>query len=267
MATLSEIQARQRPVRRTARTSNTILAGADCGKLFDVTSGTFSQTFTAAATLGASWWVDYINSGSGVVTLDPNSSETIAGASTYTLGPGQGGRIFSDGTNLQIQPFINVVGFTAAGAALLDDADAAAQRATLGVGWSKVGATITLSGTSQTRTDIPAGKRIRVSLRGVSASADGSVLLVGYSVNNGSGYTTYLSQSIGAGSALDGFVDFTNFTSTDECWAHSVVGTPGSSNTVDYDAISLASAINAIRVSISGGASFDAGTASVWVEN
>ncbi len=70
---------------RTARTSNTILAVADQGTLIDVTSGTFSQTFTAAATLGSGWWLWYKNSGTGTITLDPDGAELINGASSFTV--------------------------------------------------------------------------------------------------------------------------------------------------------------------------------------
>jgi len=41
---------------RSARTSNTILGAADVGTLIAITSGTFTQTFTAAATLGSGWF-------------------------------------------------------------------------------------------------------------------------------------------------------------------------------------------------------------------
>ncbi len=70
---------------RSARTSNTILAEADRGTLIDITSGTFSQTFTAAATLGSGWYCYIRNTGTGVVTLDPNASETIDGVASGTL--------------------------------------------------------------------------------------------------------------------------------------------------------------------------------------
>jgi hypothetical protein len=86
---------------REARTSNTILGVADSGKLIDVTSGTFTQTFTAAATLGDGWYVWYKNSGTGVVTTDPNGAETIDGVSTGTIESGDTFLITSDGTNLQ----------------------------------------------------------------------------------------------------------------------------------------------------------------------
>ena len=40
---------------RSARTSNTALVKGDLGTLIDITSGTFTQTFVAAATLGNGW--------------------------------------------------------------------------------------------------------------------------------------------------------------------------------------------------------------------
>lgn len=73
---------------RDARTSNTILGVGDLGKVIEITSGTFSQTFVAAATLGSGWFCYVYNSGSGIITLDPNSSETIDGSSTKSVQPG-----------------------------------------------------------------------------------------------------------------------------------------------------------------------------------
>lgn len=67
---------------RSARTSNTILAAADIGTFVDITSGTFTQTLTAAATLGSGWYCWLRNSGTGVITLDPNGAETIDGLTT-----------------------------------------------------------------------------------------------------------------------------------------------------------------------------------------
>jgi hypothetical protein len=81
-----------------SRSSNTILALADWGKSFIATS-TFTQTLTAAATLADGWYVDYRNNGTGVITIDPNSSETIDGTSTtLVLNPGEGCRIWCNGT-------------------------------------------------------------------------------------------------------------------------------------------------------------------------
>lgn len=83
----------------SARTSNTILAAGDKSTLVDVTSGTFSQTLTAAATLGAGWYTYLRNSGTGVVTIDPNGSETINGATTLAIYQGVTALIVCDGSN------------------------------------------------------------------------------------------------------------------------------------------------------------------------
>lgn len=86
-------------ISRSARTSNTILGVADNRAYIDVTSGTFTQTIGGAATVGAGWFVDYGNSGTGVVTVDPNAAETIGGAATLTINPGEIYRIICDGSN------------------------------------------------------------------------------------------------------------------------------------------------------------------------
>lgn len=89
---------------RSARASNSMLAMSDKGKLIDITSGTFTQTFDAAATLGDGWWCYFLNSGTGTVTLDPNASEQINGASTYAALGGQYHLVQCDGTTLTAVP-------------------------------------------------------------------------------------------------------------------------------------------------------------------
>lgn len=74
---------------RSARTSNTILGTADKSTLIDITSGTFTQTFTAAATLTDGWWCYIRNSGTGDITLDPNASEQIDGLTSFIMYPGE----------------------------------------------------------------------------------------------------------------------------------------------------------------------------------
>lgn len=86
---------------RSARTSNAALSAVDKGNLIDITSGTFTQTFAAAATLSDGWWCYLRNSGTGVITLDPNASETIDGAATRVLDPGQSVIVQCDGTALR----------------------------------------------------------------------------------------------------------------------------------------------------------------------
>lgn len=85
---------------RSSRTANAILTKADNGSIIDITSGTFSQTFNAASALGNGWSITITNSGTGVITLDPNASETIDGASTLSLLSGDVRIIQSNGTTL-----------------------------------------------------------------------------------------------------------------------------------------------------------------------
>lgn len=72
-----------------ARTSNTILAASDHGNYIDCTTASFTQTFTAAATLAAGWWCILGNSSSTTLTLDPNASELIDGLTTYPMYAGE----------------------------------------------------------------------------------------------------------------------------------------------------------------------------------
>lgn len=87
---------------RSTRTSNTILAASDWRLYVDVTSGTFTQTLTAAGTLGDGWYVDYGNSGTGTITIDPAGTELIGGLSTLTVNPGEIYRIQCDGSNFNL---------------------------------------------------------------------------------------------------------------------------------------------------------------------
>lgn len=83
---------------RSARTSNTILGTADTSTLIAITSGTFTQTFTAAATLGSGWFCYIQNAGTGDITLDPNASELIDGLSSYIMYPGEARLVQCDGS-------------------------------------------------------------------------------------------------------------------------------------------------------------------------
>lgn len=72
------------------RSSNTILDVSDIGKTFRATS-TFTQTLDAASTLTDGWWVGYRVEADVVLTVDPNSSENIDGATTKVIaGPASG---------------------------------------------------------------------------------------------------------------------------------------------------------------------------------
>lgn len=84
-----------------SRSSNTILGVGDRGRTIRATSS-FTQTLDAVATLGDGWWCEYINEGTGVITFDPNASETISGQTTLAFGPGESGIILCNGSNFQI---------------------------------------------------------------------------------------------------------------------------------------------------------------------
>ena len=86
---------------RQARTANIAIDDGNLGNWIDITSGSFTQTFDAAGTLGSGWWCYLSNSGTGVITLDPNGADTIDGAATLVLRPGERVLVQCDGAALR----------------------------------------------------------------------------------------------------------------------------------------------------------------------
>lgn len=85
--------------RRAITGADTVIAG-DNGGLLDITSGTFTLSYTAAATLGSGFWCVIRNSGTGDVTHDPASSETIDGLTSFVMYPGEARLVQCNGSAL-----------------------------------------------------------------------------------------------------------------------------------------------------------------------
>lgn len=86
------------------RSSNTILGASDRGKTIIVTAS-FTQTLSAAATLGDGWHCNFIIDSGATLTLDPNSTETVDGSATKAIaGPAQG-RLVCNGTLFRTEGF------------------------------------------------------------------------------------------------------------------------------------------------------------------
>ena len=97
-------------IKRVARTSNTALTSIDASKIISMT-GTWTQTFAAAAALGDGWFCYLRNDGTGDITLDPNASEPIDGLSSYVMYPGEVRLVQCDGaalTSIVLQTFVKV---------------------------------------------------------------------------------------------------------------------------------------------------------------
>jgi hypothetical protein len=93
---------------RRAITGADTVGLADIGNLIEITSGTFTLAFSAAATLGDRASGLLYNSGTGDVTLDPNGAETIDGLTTRKMYPGEIIRWYVTGGNfkcLVLKPF------------------------------------------------------------------------------------------------------------------------------------------------------------------
>jgi hypothetical protein len=80
----------------TAKTT-TYTAGAD-DYVIHCTSGTFSVNLPTAVGITGKVYI-IKNSGSGLITIDPNGSQTIDGVTTYTMGQAESVQVISTGSN------------------------------------------------------------------------------------------------------------------------------------------------------------------------
>lgn len=77
--------------------TNYTAGSSDRSKALIWTGGAGTLSLTAAPTLGNDWFIQVRNSGTGDLTVDPNSSELINGGSTLTLSPGDSCIIVTNG--------------------------------------------------------------------------------------------------------------------------------------------------------------------------
>ena len=78
--------------------SNYTANTSDRASVYVWTGGAGTLSLTAAATVGNDWFVMIRNGGTGNLTVDPAGSETINGASTLTMAPGDSAIIVCNGT-------------------------------------------------------------------------------------------------------------------------------------------------------------------------
>lgn len=81
-----------------AKTTTYAVVVGDKGKLIDCTTGTWTLSLLAAATAGDGFTVSVRNGGSGVITVDPNLSETIDGGATLAINSGESAVLYCNGT-------------------------------------------------------------------------------------------------------------------------------------------------------------------------
>lgn len=81
----------------TRATAYTVVA-SDRGQVISCSS-TWTLSLTSAATLGSGFVVAAVNTGSGVITIDPAGTETVNGNATWTLNAGDAVAMVSNGVN------------------------------------------------------------------------------------------------------------------------------------------------------------------------
>lgn len=177
----------------------TVVAG-DLGTIINCTSGTFTVSLTAAATLGSGFncWVwNTSSTTSHVITVDPSGSETIDGKTTLLLRRGEGMQIVCDGTNWQTGDKKTMRAY----AENMSTAD--------GAPLAGGGASIAIGSNAVVSDDGFGGYGVAIG-RSTLSNGVGSLAL-GYSakVTTGSG-SSYYSTAIGANSGANGSVCASN---------------------------------------------------------
>lgn len=251
----------------SAQAAGFAIGASDQGKIFTV-SAAATVTLLAAATASTNFTVAVYNSGTvTVVTIDPNSTETINGQTTFIVAPGSAVILVSDGSNwtgLFMRP----------GPRLMTEQ-------------------ATTSGTSKDFTSIPSWvHKITVMFDGVSTSGTDAILIQigdtsGVEVANYLAACTQLTDGVAvtvtayttgfginmvaAGAVIQGAVTLTLMDRTNQTWT--VSGGVGHSNaarvTQCHGAQTLTGGfvLDRVRITTTGGTdTFDAGSVNLLIE-
>jgi hypothetical protein len=176
----------------SSKTANYTVISTDLGKIINCSGGNITIALTAAATLGAGFncWIWNTNTIAYSVTIDPNASETINGATTLVVTAGSGIEIVCDGTNWLVNGmrFINALSTTVSPTALANASGSSAVA---------LGPSSTASGTGSSAFGY-----------GASAGAQYSVAIGTNSGFNGSVTATGLGSTAIGGSYASGIDSF-----------------------------------------------------------
>lgn len=92
-----------------AKTANYTVTTSDIRKVIDATTGTWTLTLPPASSAGDGFWIGVRNSGTGVITIDPDAAELIDGAATITLVAGQSALVVCNGAAWKTVGLVPVV--------------------------------------------------------------------------------------------------------------------------------------------------------------
>jgi len=200
----------------------------------NVTSGTFTLDLPAASTCTGKT-LKIKNSGTGVVTLDGNSSETVEGVATFPLGLGSYVEITSTGTAWILTGGVPDTGSREVGGSI--DADWALHGSAGFLVLRRVGNRVTLTGrikrvtASGSRADmdrvytIPTGFQARTSYVPLGTAVGPNYIIgVASNIASSAGFDVMFTGASGTWAADEG-VFFTASWITDNAWPTSLPGT------------------------------------------
>ena len=84
------------PTTASAVSDSVVLANRATTRIYE-SSGAVTCSLLAASSAGAGFFINISNQGTGVVTIDPSSTETVDGASTKDINPGESATLVCDG--------------------------------------------------------------------------------------------------------------------------------------------------------------------------